>query len=451
MNIAAFIHELKWEDIPDEARLQARRCLLDTLGVAVGGRRTELSRIIHDYAAAVYGGPGARLWLDGREVSPPGAALANGMTIDALDIHDGHRLVKGHASVALVPATLATLGLDASGVTPITGREFLTTLVVGWEVALRAGIALHGTAGDYHSSGAWSALGCVAVTARRLGLGAEATRHALGIAEYHGPRSQIMRCVDHPTMLKDGSGWGAMAGVSAGLLARAGFTGAPALTVEGADVADVWSDLGRTWRTAEQDFKPYAVCYWAQPAIAGALRLQRAHHLPLESIRRIRVSTFREAAHLTSHEPRTTEEAQYSLPFPVAAALVQGRLGADELTGEALRDPRVLSLSARVELVDEPDYDRRFPVERIARVRIDTDGGDTFDSGEAEALWDGPGLPADGELREKFRWLTRGHLAASRAAALEEAAWDCADLPDAAALLSLLAPPGAPAAAGAGL
>jgi len=438
MSIAAFIHELRWEDIPDDVRSQARRCLLDTLGTAVGGRRTALSRIIHDHAAAVYGGKGSYLWLDGREVSPPGAALANGMTIDALDIHDGHRLVKGHASVALVPAALATLGLGESRT--VTGREFLTSLVVGWEVALRAGIVLHATAADYHSSGAWSALGCAAITARRLRLDAEATRHALGIAEYHGPRSQIMRAVDHPTMLKDGSGWGAMAGVSAGLLARAGFTGAPAVTVEEAEVAGIWSDFGHTWRTAEQDFKPYAVCYWAQPAIAGALALQRAHHPPLGAIRRIQVHTFREAAHLTIQQPRTTEEAQYSLPFPVAAALVHGQLGADELTGEALRDPRVLDLSSRVELVDEPDYDRRFPAVRIARVRIETTAGETLDSGEAEALWDGPGLPADAELREKYRWLTRGHLAASRAAALEEAAWDCAGLPDAAALLSLLSP-----------
>ena len=178
MSIATYIHDLSWEDIPDGVRSQARRCLLDTLGAAIGGRQTDLSRIIHDYAAAVYQGQGARLWLDGRAVSPPGAALANAMTIDALDIHDGHRLVKGHASVALVPAALATLGLAAGdAVTPVSGRELLTTLVVGWEVALRAGRVLHATAKDYHASGAWSALGCAAITSRRLGLGAEATRH----------------------------------------------------------------------------------------------------------------------------------------------------------------------------------------------------------------------------------------------------------------------------------
>jgi 2-methylcitrate dehydratase PrpD len=62
----------------------------------------------------------------------------------------------------------------------------------------------------------------------------------MGIAEYHGPRSQMMRCMDHPTMVKDGSGWGAMCGVSAARMAKAGFTGAPALTLQ----TEYWQNLG---------------------------------------------------------------------------------------------------------------------------------------------------------------------------------------------------------------
>ena len=440
MDVGAFVHGLRWEDLPESVRSQARRCLLDTLGAAIGGRRTELSRIIHDYAAAAHGGGGAQLWLDGREVSPPGAALANGMTIDSLDIHDGERLVKGHASVAIVPAALATLGLGGGHV---SGRELLTTLVVGWEVALRAGRALHATACDYHTSGAWSALGCAAVTARRLGLAAAETGHALGIAEYHGPQSPMMRCIDYPTMVKDGSGWGAMAGVSAGLLAGGGFTGGPAATVEGPEVAAIWADLGSTWLTAQQDFKPYAVCYWAQPAIAGALALQRAHRLPLERIRRITVSTFHEASRLGTRQPSSTEEAQYSLSFPLAAALMHRQLGVRELTGEALRDRRVLDLASQVELLADPEYSRRFPLERIARVRIETDAGEQLDSGEATALWDEAtsAPPTDDELRAKYRWLAGEVLPAVRVSAIEAAAWVCEGLPDAAALVALLAPP----------
>src|SRR5436305_436110 len=108
-------------------------------------------------------------------------------------------------------------------------------------------------------------------------IGAATTRHALGVAEYFGPRGQILRACDSPTMVKDGSGWGAHVGLAAALLARDGFTGAPALTVERDDAGPFWSDLGTRWRIGEQYFKAYPVCRWAQPAIEAALDLQRAH------------------------------------------------------------------------------------------------------------------------------------------------------------------------------
>ncbi len=270
----AFIHRAGFADLPDPVVAQAKRCLLDLVGVAASGRQTELSRIVHRFALAQMGegiGAGARLIFDGRRASASGAAYAGASTIDAFDAHDGHRLTKGHAGVALLPALLAAMDATARW----DGRELLTALVVGYEIAIRAGIALHASVSDYHTSGAWNALGCAAILARHLGLDAAQTRHALGIAEYHGPRSQMMRCIDHPTMLKDGSAWGALAGVSAAYLAADGFTGAPAVTLEGLEIAGIWDDLGSRWRILEQYFKPVPVCRWAQPAIEAALDLRR--------------------------------------------------------------------------------------------------------------------------------------------------------------------------------
>ena len=439
MGTIEFIRETRWDDMPVHVRHQARRCLLDTIGAGIGGRRTKLSGIIHDYAAAAHGGIGAKLWLDGRTVSPPGAALANGMTIDSLDIHDGYLPVKGHAGAAIVPAALSIVSSDGGG--PVSGQELLTTLVIGYEVALRAGVALHATACDYHTSGAWNALGCAAMVARSLGLDAGQTRHALGIAEYHGPRSQMMRCIDHPTMVKDGSGWGAMTGVSAAMLARAGFTGAPAITVEAPETAETWADLGTRWRIDEQFFKPYAVCRWAQPAIAGALALQRDHALPLGAISRIQVITFHQATRLASRRPATTEEAQYSLPFPVAAALAHGQLGLAQLSGAGLGDPDVLRLSDRIELVDDPALSARFPAERIARVRIETVAGEVLDSGETAAPWDAATPPTDEDLIAKLRWVASDSLPAARVEELIDLIWNVADLADAGPLVELLAQP----------
>ena len=155
--------------------------------------------------------------------------MQGALQIDALDAHDGHKLTKGHVGCGVLPALLAFTQAEHLQ----DDREFLAALVVGYEIGTRAGIALHRTACDYHTSGAWIAIAAAALGARTLKLNTTKTREAIGIAEYHGPRSQMMRVIDQPTMVKDGSGWGAMAGVSAAYLAAEGFTGAPAVTVEG--------------------------------------------------------------------------------------------------------------------------------------------------------------------------------------------------------------------------
>jgi 2-methylcitrate dehydratase PrpD len=355
------------------------------------------------------------------------------MTIDSLDIHDGYNLVKGHIGAAIIPVVLGTLGKET-----VSGQELLTSLVIGYEIAGRAGRALHGTACDYHTSGAWNALGAAAVVARRLKLSREQTRHALGIAEYHGPRSQMMRCIDHPTMVKDGSGWGAMAGVSAVMMAQGGFTGAPAITIEGGDVAEIWADLGQHWLILDQYIKPYAVCRWAQPAIVGALAVRERHNLAPEAIQSIRVHTFHEAVRLACRRPQNTEEAQYSLPYPVAAALVHGRLGASELSGSALTDPLVLRLADSIELIENDAYNARFPAERFARVEVEMADGVVYKSEPSEPTWGPEAPPTDDELRAKFRWLAGEMLPKTRVNELEETIWHCPHFADSAFINCLL-------------
>ena len=251
-----FIHDTRFADLPPEVAAMARTCVLDLIGVTCAGSRTALSRIARNFAtrqfAASEDGNTARLILDGRRASVPGVAFAGAATIDSFDAHDGHVLTKGHAGVAVWPAVLGLLQVAGSR----EGRALLASVVIGYEIAIRAGIALHATARDYHTSGAWSALACAALGARILRLDGTATRHALGIAEvHHGPRSPMMRCIDHPTMVKDGSAWGALSGVTAAFLAADGFTGAPAMLAEAPEVAEYWVDLGTRWRDSGAVFQ----------------------------------------------------------------------------------------------------------------------------------------------------------------------------------------------------
>ncbi|MDU8945853.1 MmgE/PrpD family protein [Ovoidimarina sediminis] len=387
------IHDLSWSDLPENVRTQAKRCLLDLLGVGAAGAGTELSRIIRAHAAAQFGGQGP-IAFDSRRASPAGAALALGMTIDAVDGHDGYNPAKGHIGCGLVPAAWAI----ATDLAQDDGREFLTTLVLGYELGARLAVTLHATAGDYHTSGAWVAPAAAAAGARLMRLSQNATAHAVGIAEYHGPRSQMMRCIDHPTMVKDGSGWGAMAGVSAAYLARDGFTGAPALTFEG----PAWADLGQRWLILEQYFKPYPVCRWAQPPVEAALSLLRDHKLRPSEITALHVETFHESTRLAVSHPRNTEEAQYSTSFPVAVALARGRITPEDLQGEALTDPEILRLSAALEMTEHDHANRNFPSGRFARVTLTLADGRKVSSDWHSPKWDAAAPPSDAELTEKF-------------------------------------------------
>ncbi|MDK3016178.1 MmgE/PrpD family protein [Pseudodonghicola flavimaris] len=412
------IHGLRWADLPAAVQARIELTLLDLIGIAAGGHGTRLSRIIRDHAAEMFGGA-APMIFDHRTASPAGVALAGGMMIDSLDGHDGYNPAKGHIGCPLFPAALSLAHLQGA-----SGVEFLTTLVMGYEFGARASEAQHATVPEFHTSGSWGATTAAAAGARLLGLDTETTRHALGIAEYHGPRSQMMRCIDHPTMVKDGSGWGSMAGVSAVYLARQGFTGAPAVTVEQAP--EVWADLGDRWALMQQYFKPYPVCRWAHAPVEAVLSLRAAHGLSPEQVERIEVETFHESVRLAMNDPRLSDEAQYSTSFPAALAMVHGTILPDHLADEALDQPEVKRLSRSMVLRESEYANAAFPLRRFARVTLLLRNGDPLQSDWTTPRWDHTSPPTAAELRSKYHDLADPVLGRDRADAIEAA---LADLP----------------------
>ncbi|MPY83476.1 MAG: MmgE/PrpD family protein [Actinophytocola sp.] len=409
-----FLHDTRWEDLPADARRHARLRLLDLLAVAAAGSTTSLSRITRDHAHRHMPSPdGPRLLFDGRRASPPGAALANAATIDSVDGHDGHRLTKGHAGAAILPAALALLDNGADH----DLRDLLAALVVGYEVATRAGIALHTSAREYHSSGAWNAIGAAAVAARALRLDSVSTQHALGIAEYAAPRAAMMRAIAHPTMVKDSSAWGAHAGVSAALLAADGFTGSPAELLD--HMPEVWDDLGSRWRVLEQYTKFHPVCRWAHPAIEAALALRQRHTIAPESIRDIEVRTFKAATQLTTRIPASTEEAQYSLPFPVAMACVHGELPITLVTAPERANAQLRRIARDLRVIESPELTAAFPRERSATVTITLTSGRRLTANRA-ASWGDPEQPlTDTDLDVKLRSYALPILGEARTARLD--------------------------------
>ena len=416
MDFHDFVHQTSLDDIPDEIITQARYWMLDLIGVAAAGRTTQLSNIICDHAVDQFGGTSAGILFDGRKSSAAGAALAGGMIIDSLDAHDGHKLTKGHVGCGVFPAILSLCQAEQIN----SQDELLTSLILGYELGTRAGIALHETAPDYHTSGAWVSVAIAALGARAMGLSKQQTREAIGIAEYHGPRSQMMRVIDAPTMLKDGSGWGAMAGVSAAYLARSGFTGAPALTVEGDQVTQLWSDLGSNWRINEQYYKPFPVCRWAQPGIQAVLNLRNEHDLKSHEVERIELATFHESLRLAGAAPQTTEQAQYSTAYSTAVALVRGKVDPQDVQEESFSDIEINRLAQGMIVTERQDYNDAFPAERYADVTLILKDGTRLNSGKTKPSGDPEEPATKQEMIAKYRSYAGPVLGSERSAAIEK-------------------------------
>lgn len=407
--------------IPADARRFASLLLLDTLGVAAAAHTMEPARIAREAALRLYGagpqGPAAKMLFDPRSASVPGALFAAAAQIDNLDAHDGYNPSKGHTGVVAVPALLAF----AQTVAPLRPEEALAALVIGYEVGARAAIALHTTVSDYHSSGAWNALAVAALGGRLRRLGADRMREALGIAEYYGPRSQMMRVIDHPTMLHDGSAFGALAGASAVFLAEAGYTGAPAITVEGDATSKLWVDLGENFRILQHYIKPFPICRWAHALIEGALKLRSSHGFTHDEVVSIELTTFHEASRLFRGMPATSPAAQYAIAFPVAAALVNGRLGVDELAENSLRDGNIGRLVALTSVHESEAYNREFPKSRLGDVTLVLSDGRRLPSGTLNARG-GPEAPlTQSEIVTKYRQYATAALGSRKARALEKA------------------------------
>jgi len=390
--VAEFVLHRTADQMPDSAKDAAALMMLDTMGVLIASGPMEAGGIARDSAALLYASAdpdySARMPFDGRRVSLAGAAYAAATQTDNLDAHDGYNPTKGHIGVVVLPALIAL----AEQCPDLTGPEVLAAAITGYEVAGRAGLSLHASVSDYHTSGAWNALGVVAMAARLRGLSAEQLRQAMGIAEYHGPRSQMMREIANPTMLHDGSGWGALVGISAAILSERGFTGAPAITIEAEAAAPHWADLGTYWQVEHQYIKPYPICRWAHAAIDAVRSVMAEHDLTHNQIARLQINSFHQAACLFGEMPETTSQAQYSLPFAVATQAVHGRIGVEHISGAGLSDPVVAAVMARISVSEADRHSARFPEGRWADIEIETTDGRVLKSGDVHARG-GPEAP----------------------------------------------------------
>src|SRR6516164_2544107 len=286
--LAARAGALRYDELPAPVRELTRQCILDYLGVALAGAQDPLVRILLDEMAEAGGSPQASIIGHSIRLPALSAALVNGSAAHALDYDDVNMAMPGHPSVAILPALVALAELKGS-----SGREVVTAFVAGYETACRIGAALqpgHYNLG-FHSTGTVGTFGAAAACARLLGLDAEATATALGIAgtQAAGLKSQF------GTMCKPfHAGKAAQNGLLAARLAQSGFSSRTdivecsqgfALT-HGPDFVPnaALATPAAGFHLLANLFKYHAACYFTHAPIECARRLRVEHRLTPDMI-----------------------------------------------------------------------------------------------------------------------------------------------------------------------
>lgn len=443
---AEFILDTTWESLPVEVQRKARQALLDVLGATISGTLTPISKITADYAASAYRGDEATILLHGVRSTASGAAFANGYAASGIDIDDCARYTRGHPGAQLFPAALA-VGEKVGA----SGKDLLAAMVVGYEIAHRTARCWHDHHEIYQACGSWGSVACAAVASKLMGKAKakveakEIVKHALGIADYHAPNLPMMRDIDHPAMVKHGIGWGAMNGIVSAELAECGFTGIPSIL--GFEKYLDWvSTLGSEYIMVEGvSFKRWSCCAWGHQTYAVALDLVRENGIQVEDIAHLKAHVYHEAWRLSHRYPESTEEAQFSVKWPLAALLLDGEIGPDQILERRFSDETVKALMDKIEIVEDPEIDRLFrPLQNnvdspdaraTSRVVITLTDGRVLDSGitgGTAARWDNV------SLEDKFRWVTGYVLAEEKIEKLVGMVWEFDSVPDVRELARLL-------------
>ncbi|MBD3291558.1 MAG: hypothetical protein GF393_01430 [Armatimonadia bacterium] len=257
-----------------------------------------------------------------------------------------------------------------------------------------------------------------AAGAKLLGLPAEGIDAALGMAEYYAPMSPMLRCTDNPSVVKDAAGPGGWAAAMALAMARRNMVGLPSIFSSEPLGREQAETLGGEWLILRQYFKPYPTCRWAQPAVEGLKLLQAEHGFEAVDVERIDIETFACAADLMHFPPEHTDAAQYSLPWAVAAQLVDGALGVAQMHPDRLADPEVLAAGRRVYTSLAPDLEARFPEEALARTAVTLTDGRRLTSPTMAARGDWADPLSPEELAQKAERLMVGGLGEERATRL---------------------------------
>ena len=373
-----YILKTDWQELPQEVQQRLKGCMIDLFGALIVGSKSAQFAAGLKLSKSVFGSGDIAVIGSAEKLSFAGASTAMGHSSNAYDIDDGHNITRAHPGTSFVGAILA-----AAYEKNISRNEFLTALLVAYETTVRMGAALMDYYNYAHSSGTFGAVGVAAGVGRLFGFSKEQLNNALSVAEFNAPLVPGIRSVEYPSMNKDGVPFGVMTGVLAVLDTQCGFTGNKHM-LEADEYRHYLDDLGKKYQVMDLYFKPYPCCRWAHPAIDACLELINKHDLSPSDIEKVTIHTFKRATMLSKIVPKTADEAQYNIAYPVASAIIYGDFGFTQVLEENLNDPAVITMMNRLEFKVDNNLDSRFPAERICQAEIETKNGKRYISSECE-------------------------------------------------------------------
>jgi 2-methylcitrate dehydratase PrpD len=449
--ISEFVAGLTYERIPAEVRERIKLLMLDSLGCAIYGANLEWCRILRGTLEKLDATRTTSIWGTGHKLSSAHAALLNGTQVQGFELDDVHRKAVLHVGAVTLPALIAVAESHAQ----LSGRDFLTATVAGYEIGPRVGLCMgqEHIGQGWHSGATVGIFSAAAGAARGLGLDADKTVHALGIG---GTQSSGLMAAQYGAMVKRmHAGRAAQSGLYGALLAKDGFTGivdvfeAPyggfcttfSRSKDRFNLAELSSGLGERFETMRISLKFYSCV--------------GSNHTTLDAIRDIKARrpfTREDIDEIVVHGSQVTVDhvgwpyraegltsAQLNLPFCVATLLIEGDVFVDEFTPDCVDNAARIEFSRKVKVVHDPAITALGAGARH-KVRVDIrfkDGSIESETREAPRGSE-QSFAGEADIVGKFRKLVRGVMQDKQQDALIDAVLGIDKLPDSRTLIERL-------------
>ena len=425
--------DLQFKDLSADAIYQAKRFLLDSFGCALGGYQQHDVKIalkVTDEIAAI---GRATVIGTGRRIDPVSASFANALMIRCMDYNDIYWKQDPCHPSDIFPAAIACC--ERAGT---DGKELIVGIALGHEFEMRlCEAAFPGIRerGWHHAT--LTAFVSPIVAGRTLHLPWEQIQHAIGIsASRHCTLGAVT--AGKLTMMKNTvDPLATQSGVLAALLAEKGYSG-PEHVIDGKEglthvfkpewKIDLLTDgLGESWRITQCGMKAFPTEALTHTPISALLDLVKMNDLRPDDVEKIRIRSLARAADILSdpskYDPRTKETADHSLPYVIAAALVDRQVTPTQFTMEKILDPMIRQQLKKVEVVADPEIEKVFPALQRVIVQIQTRDGRSLQKQLDFPKGDPRNPLTDQEIEEKFAALADGVLPKPRQKRLKDAVW----------------------------